>query len=120
MLPAHLFVFYFAILAGIIPPVCIPAYCAASIAMSKPLQTGIEAFKLALVGFLIPYVFVFNKALLMQGSPLEIITVTVVLLLAVLFFCRCLERLFLQTFKYLVADIFLYARHRNYRLVYIS
>ncbi|MCF8109008.1 MAG: TRAP transporter fused permease subunit [Desulfohalobiaceae bacterium] len=84
-LPSHLFVFYFAILAGITPPVCIPAYCAASIAGSKPLQTGFEAFKLALVGFLIPYIFIYNQALLMQGSLMEIITIVAVLLLAVFF-----------------------------------
>lgn len=96
MLPAHLFVFYFAILAGITPPVCVPAYCAASIAMSKPLQTGVEAFKLALVGFLIPYVFIFNQALLMNGTPVEIITVTAVLLVAVLFFAGALSGYFIR------------------------
>jgi TRAP transporter 4TM/12TM fusion protein len=96
MLPTHLFVFYFAILAGITPPVCVPAFCAASIAKSKPLQTGFEALKLALVGFLIPYVFVFNKALLMEGSPLEIITVTVVLVVAVLFFAAALSGYFFK------------------------
>ena len=58
LLAAHLFVFYFAILAEVTPPVCIPAYCAASIAGSKPLQTGFEAFKLALVAFVVPYIFI--------------------------------------------------------------
>jgi len=96
MLPAHLFVFYFAILAGITPPVCVPAYCAAAIAQSKPLQTGMEAFKLALVGFLIPYVFIFNNALLMKGSVAEIITVSLGLLLAVLFFAGALSGYFIR------------------------
>ncbi|MFW6055481.1 MAG: TRAP transporter permease [Thermodesulfobacteriota bacterium] len=84
LLASHLFVFYFAILAGITPPVCIPAYCAASIAGSKPLQTGFEAFKLALVGFLIPYIFIYNQALLMQGTVLEIATIAAVLLISVI------------------------------------
>lgn len=83
-LSAHLFVFYFAILAGVTPPVCIPAYCAASIAASRPLQTGFEAFKLALVGFLIPYVFIYNQALLMRGTALEIMTIVAVLLIAII------------------------------------
>jgi len=96
MLSTHLFVFYFAILAGITPPVCVPAFCAASIAKSKPLQTGFEAFKLAMVGFLIPYVFVFNPALLMRGTPLEIITVTLVLLVVVLFFAGALSGYFFR------------------------
>ncbi|MCG8567878.1 MAG: TRAP transporter fused permease subunit, partial [Desulfobacterales bacterium] len=97
MLAAHLFVFYFAILAGITPPVCVPAYCAAAIAKSKPLQTGFEAFKLALVGFLIPYVFVSNKALLMQGSVLEIATVTLGLLTAVVLFAGALSGYFFKS-----------------------
>ncbi|RLB89139.1 MAG: C4-dicarboxylate ABC transporter permease [Deltaproteobacteria bacterium] len=91
MLPAHLFVYYFAVLAGVTPPVCVPAFCAASIAKSKPLQTGFEAFRLALAGFVIPYVFVFNQALLMQGTSLEIITVTLMILIAIIFFAGALS-----------------------------
>ena len=91
MLPAHLFVFYFAILAGITPPVCVPAYCAAAIAKTKPLQTGFEAFKLAIVGFLIPYVFVLNPALLMNGSLLEIYSVVATLCLAIYLFAAALS-----------------------------
>ncbi len=97
MLPAHLFVFYFAILAGITPPVCVPAFCAASIAKSKPLQTGFEAFKLALVGFLIPYVFIFNPALLMRGTLFEILTVTLWLLVTVIFFAGALSGYFIKS-----------------------
>jgi TRAP transporter 4TM/12TM fusion protein len=96
MLPAHLFVYYFAVLAGVTPPVCVPAFCAASIAKSKPLQTGFEAFKLALAGFLIPYVFVFNQALLMRGTPFEIITVTLWLLVAIILFAGALSRYFFR------------------------
>lgn len=96
MLPAHLFVYYFAVLAGVTPPVCVPAFCAASIAKSKPLQTGFEAFKLALAGFLIPYVFVFNQAVLMRGSLFEIITVIMALLLAIIFFAGALSGYFFK------------------------
>jgi TRAP-type uncharacterized transport system fused permease subunit len=96
MLPAHLFVFYFAILAGSTPPVCVPAFCAASIAKSKPLQTGFEAFKLALVGFLIPYVFIFNPALLMRGTLFEILTVALWLLVTVIFSAGALSGYFIK------------------------
>jgi TRAP transporter 4TM/12TM fusion protein len=99
LLPAHLFVFYFAILAGITPPVCVPAYCAASIAKSKPLQTGFEAFKLAIVGFLIPYVFVFNPALLMQGTALEIYSVIAVMAIAVILFAAGLSAFLIRPLK---------------------
>jgi TRAP transporter 4TM/12TM fusion protein len=96
MLPTHLFVYYFAVLAGVTPPVCVPAFCAASIAKSKPLQTGFEAFKLALAGFLIPYVFIYNQALLMQGTLFEIITVTLMLIIAIILFAGALSRYFIQ------------------------
>ena len=107
MLPAHLFVYYFAVLAGVTPPVCVPAFCAASIANSKPLQTGFEACKLAMAGFLIPYVFVFNQALLMRGTPLEIITVTLILLVAIIFFAGALSGYFFRPLK-LVLQIILF------------
>jgi len=107
MLPAHLFVYYFAVLAGVTPPVCVPAFCAASIAKSKPLQTGFEAFKLAMAGFLIPYVFVFNQALLMRGTPFEIITVTGMLLVAIIFFAGALSGYFFKPLN-LVLQIILF------------
>jgi TRAP-type uncharacterized transport system fused permease subunit len=91
LLAANLFVFYFAILAGVTPPVCVPAYCAASIAKTDPMLTGFEAFKLAIVGFLIPYVFVINPALLMKGSLLEIYSVLGTLSLAILCFASSLS-----------------------------
>ena len=83
LLAAHLFVFYFAILAGVTPPVCVPAYCGAAIAGSKPLQTGFEAFKLASIGFVIPFIFVYNNAMLMQGGFLDIVPLVVILVAAV-------------------------------------
>ena len=84
LLPSHMFVYYFAILAGVTPPVCIAAYCGAAIAGAKPLQTGFESLKLALVGFIVPYIFVFNNALLMQGSVVGILTVTTLLVICVI------------------------------------
>ncbi|MBN1828409.1 MAG: TRAP transporter fused permease subunit [Deltaproteobacteria bacterium] len=83
LLAAHLFVFYFAILASVTPPVCIAAYCGAAIAGSKPLQTGFEAFRLALAGFVIPYIFIYNDTLLMRGSVLDIASLSIILLGAV-------------------------------------
>lgn len=83
LLASHLLVFYFAILAEVTPPVCIPAYCAASIAGSRPLGTGFEAFKLAVVAFVIPYIFIYNQALLLQGNPAEIISLVLIMLMAI-------------------------------------
>jgi TRAP transporter 4TM/12TM fusion protein len=84
VLTAHLFVFYFAILAEITPPVSIASYCGAAIAGSDPLKTGFEALRLAIVGFIIPYIFVFNPALLLKGSFLEVLTLVIVVLYAVI------------------------------------
>lgn len=81
MLPAHLFVFYFAILAEVTPPVCIAAYCGAAIAGTKPLSTGFEASLLAIMGYIIPFVFVYNQALLLRGPFLEIVGVFLALLI---------------------------------------
>jgi TRAP transporter 4TM/12TM fusion protein len=100
LLASHLFVFYFAILASVTPPVCIAAYCGAAIAGSEPLRTGWEALKLALVGFMIPYIFIYNPALLMQGTVIEIITVFLLLLIATYFLASGLSNYFLQKLKY--------------------
>ena len=64
-LAAHLFIMYFGILADLTPPVALAAYAAAGIARSEPNATGFMAVKLALAGFLIPYIFCYNPALLM-------------------------------------------------------
>lgn len=77
MLTSHLFCFYFAIISGLTPPVAIVAYAAASIAGSPPTQTGYEAVKISIAAFLIPYIFTYDKAILMQGGFLEIFISTV-------------------------------------------
>lgn len=68
MLAAHLFIMYFGILADLTPPVALAAYAAAGIAKAEPNATGFMAVKLALAGFLIPYVFCYNPGLLMIGA----------------------------------------------------
>ncbi|MBQ2004214.1 MAG: TRAP transporter large permease subunit, partial [Peptococcaceae bacterium] len=79
LLPAHMFVFYFGIVADITPPVALAAYAGSAIARSNPLKTGVQATKLAIAAFIIPYVFALNPALLVipANGPLEIITVTI-------------------------------------------
>lgn len=72
-LAAHLFIMYFGILADLTPPVALAAYAAAGIARADPNTTGFTAVKLALAGFLIPYIFCANPGLLMIGAtPLQI------------------------------------------------
>ncbi|MEG1943288.1 MAG: TRAP transporter large permease subunit, partial [Angelakisella sp.] len=64
-LAAHLFTFYFGILADITPPVALAAYAGSAIAGSDPLKTGVTATKLAFSAFIIPYIFVLNPALIL-------------------------------------------------------
>lgn len=79
---AHFFVFYFGIVADITPPVCLAAYAGSGIAKANPMRAGVTAFKLAIAGFIIPYVFVYNPALLLQDA--DVLTVILLLITAVL------------------------------------
>lgn len=72
LLSVHLFVFYFAILACVTPPVALAAYAAASIAKTDPLKTGFEASKLVLAGYIIPYMVIYNPGLMLRGTFTEI------------------------------------------------
>lgn len=65
ILIAHMFVFYFGIFANITPPVALAAFAGAGISGGDPMRTGFTALKLAAAGFLIPYLFVYNPAMLM-------------------------------------------------------
>lgn len=69
---SHLFIFYFGIISNITPPVALASYAAAGIAKSNPTKTGYKAFLLAISGFIIPYMFVYNPVLLLQGSFIKI------------------------------------------------
>lgn len=71
-LAAHLFVFYFGVMANVTPPVAIAAYAGAAIAGADATRTGIIAFRLALAGFILPFIWVYNPALIFQGAPQEI------------------------------------------------
>jgi len=64
-LSAHLFVFYFGIIADITPPVALAAFAAAGVAGGEPLRTGVNSAKLAIAAFIIPYIFVLSPQLLM-------------------------------------------------------
>jgi len=69
---AHMFIFYFGLLSMLTPPVAIASYAAASLAGSDMWRTGLTGMRLAIVAYLIPFVFAFNAALLLDGSWLQI------------------------------------------------
>lgn len=68
---AHLFIVYFSIISAITPPVAVASFAAAGIAGANPTAVGFEAVRLGLVSFIIPFLFVFQPALLMEASFIE-------------------------------------------------
>lgn len=68
MLAAHMFVFYFGIVADITPPVALAAYAGSAIAKSNPLKTGVTATRLAITAFIVPYIFAYSPEMLIVTS----------------------------------------------------
>lgn len=83
LLTAHLYVFFFGCISTITPPVALASYVSAGIADADINKVGWTAFKYGLVSFILPYMFVFGPALLMQGSVVEIITSVLVSIVGV-------------------------------------
>ena len=73
LIAAHMFVFYFGILAVVTPPVCVASFAGAAIADSMPMRTGFLGLKLGIVAFIVPFIFVFEPALLMQGDAMQVV-----------------------------------------------
>lgn len=74
ILPAHMFAFYFGIIADVTPPVALAAFAGAGIAKANPMKTGLQASKLAIAAFLVPYIFVMNpQMLLFDVTPAKFI-----------------------------------------------
>lgn len=92
LLPAHLFTFYFGIIADITPPVALAAMAGAAIAKSDPLKTGVNASKLAIAAFLVPYIFVLNPQMLMLNAQwYEIVQIVITSLVGMLGVGMCVE-----------------------------
>ena len=84
LLAAHMFVFYFGIVADITPPVALAAYAGSAIANSNPFKTGVIATRLAITAFIIPYIFAFNpKMLFINASVVEVILIIVTSLVGI-------------------------------------
>ena len=65
---SHMFVFYFGIMADLTPPVALAAFAAASISRASPMKTGFKATQIAIAGFVVPYMAVYDPALMLQGD----------------------------------------------------
>ncbi len=80
---AHFFIFYFAIISAITPPVALASYAAAGISGADPLKTAITSCRLGLAAFIVPYMFVYAPQLLLVGSTTKIILATVTSMIGV-------------------------------------
>jgi TRAP transporter 4TM/12TM fusion protein len=69
---AHMFVFYYGVLSFLTPPVCLAAYAAASLAGANMTQTAFQAMRLGIAAYLVPFIFAYKPALLLQGTPMQV------------------------------------------------
>ena len=82
---AHFFVFYFGIVADITPPVALAAYAGSAIAKADPMKTGVNATKLAIAAFIVPYIFAMNPQMLFVdvSSALQVVQICISALLGI-------------------------------------
>jgi TRAP transporter 4TM/12TM fusion protein len=83
ILVAHFFIFYYAVMSAITPPVALAAYAGAAIARSDPMKTSVESFKFGLAAFVVPFMFFYSNAILMQGPWTEILHVFITALIGI-------------------------------------
>ena len=104
LLAAHMFVFYFGIVADITPPVALAAYAGSAIAGSNPLKTGLNATRLAITAFIIPYIFALSPQMLLvcegyQVDFLVVVQIIVTSLLGIFAISAALEQYFIHKNK---------------------
>lgn len=99
-LAAHLFIFYFCAVSVITPPVALAAYAAAAIAKDSMWKVGVTAFRLGITGFIIPYVFIYNQTLLMQGTPIEIAVSFITAIIGVVCLAASIQGWFTRILKW--------------------
>ncbi|MBN2437215.1 MAG: TRAP transporter fused permease subunit [Deltaproteobacteria bacterium] len=85
LLATHLFIFYFAIAAAITPPVCVAVFTARAISGGSWLRVAVYAMGLSLGGYIVPYFFIFQPAILMEGTVMESLRVLIGCMVAMFF-----------------------------------
>jgi TRAP transporter 4TM/12TM fusion protein len=106
---AHLFVFYFAVLADITPPVCIAAYAAAGLAAANPMKTGFTATKLGIAAFIVPFFFCYDPALMGLGEPFHVVSSMITAILGVIALAGAAEWYYLRPNKHYESILLLIA-----------
>jgi len=90
-LSAHMFVFYFAVLSFLTPPICLAVYTAASLANSNPMKTAFQAVRLGIAAYIVPFIFAFSPALLLIGSPVAAFTAIIFAIVGIMILSIGLE-----------------------------
>jgi TRAP transporter 4TM/12TM fusion protein len=90
-LTAHFFIFYYAVISAITPPVALAAYAGAAIAQSDPMKTSVESFRFGLAAFIVPYMFFFSSEMLMQGEWIDIARVFVTALFGIFLLASAIQ-----------------------------
>jgi len=109
LMAAHLFVLYFGTLSVLTPPVCLASYTASTIADSSPMTTGFLGFRLSLVGFLLPFVFVYNPSFLLIDPSVGMIFPLTTFILAVFALATALQGHFIEELSFFKRGILLVA-----------
>ena len=86
-LTAHFFIFYFAVMSAITPPVALAAYAGAALSGSDPMKTSVESFKIGLAAFIVPYMFFYSDAMLLKGTTMGALHVGATAILGVYLLC---------------------------------
>ena len=84
-LSAHMFIFMFACVGALTPPVAITAYTAAAIAKANPNKTGFTSFRMGIVAYIIPFIFLLNPAILLEGGTTDVLLAAITAVIGV--FC---------------------------------
>ena len=106
-LAAHLFVFYYGTFSFITPPVCAAVLTSSSIGGVSMFKTGYAACRLAIPGFIVPFLFIFNPPMALMGTTMEIIRESAFGVIAVLAICFCIEGYLLERLNAVLRGLFL-------------
>jgi len=105
-LAAHLFILYFGMMSLITPPVAPAAYVAAAIAQAPSMATGWTAMRFGWSAYIVPFLFVYSPAILMQGSVIDIVAVTVTSLFGIWLICAAMTGYFARTMNWKLRILF--------------
>ena len=94
-LTAHFFVFYFAVISAITPPVALASYAAAGISGANPMATSVASFKIGLSAFIVPFMFFYNGALLMDAPWYDVVRAAFTAIVGVYFLSAAIQGWFM-------------------------